>query len=181
MDQAKKNILLTGLPGVGKTTLIKRLSDALSGLHPIGFYTEEIREKDARKGFALVSLVGGKRLFSHTEINSPYKVGRYKVDIKGFEDFLDEIAFFNPENKLIIIDEIGKMECLSSKFSRLMKDVLSSDKILITTIALRGGGLIEEIKKRDDVKSFGVTQSNRESLIREILSAVQRLSNNVSK
>lgn len=40
----KKNILITGLPGVGKTTLIKKLTEALKDFYPVGFYTEEIRE-----------------------------------------------------------------------------------------------------------------------------------------
>jgi len=53
---ARKNLLVTGLPGVGKTTLIKKLAEALKSLHPVGFYTEEIREEGERKGFELVSL-----------------------------------------------------------------------------------------------------------------------------
>jgi nucleoside-triphosphatase THEP1 len=36
---AKKNILITGLPGVGKTTLIKNIVAALKDLRPVGFYT----------------------------------------------------------------------------------------------------------------------------------------------
>ncbi len=46
----KKNLLITGLPGIGKTTLIKKLSEELKVLHPAGFYTEEIREEGQRKG-----------------------------------------------------------------------------------------------------------------------------------
>src|SRR4030042_2576980 len=97
----KKNLLITGLPGVGKTTLIKKLSEALKGLHPIGFYTEEIREGSERKGFELISLEGKRGLLSHTEIKSPFNVGNYKVDVKSFEDFLNSISFFNPSTNLI--------------------------------------------------------------------------------
>jgi nucleoside-triphosphatase THEP1 len=43
MDATKKNILLTGVPGVGKTTLMITLSESLRELNPVGFYTEEIR------------------------------------------------------------------------------------------------------------------------------------------
>jgi len=170
MDQAKKNILLTGFPGVGKTTLVKKLSEKLSDLHPAGFYTEEIRDGGARKGFNLISLEGKTSLLSHAETNSPYRVGKYRVDVKGFENFLEHIAFFDPMVKLIIIDEIGKMECLSSEFRRMVKDILNSEKTLIATIALKGGGFIEEIKKRDDIRLFEVTQKNRDSLLSEILS-----------
>jgi nucleoside-triphosphatase len=50
MGLTKKNLLITGLPGVGKTTLIKKLSEELKHLHPAGFYTEEIREQGQGKG-----------------------------------------------------------------------------------------------------------------------------------
>jgi nucleoside-triphosphatase len=50
MGLTKKNLLITGLPGVGKTTLIKKLSEKLKHLHPAGFYTEEIREQGQGKG-----------------------------------------------------------------------------------------------------------------------------------
>ncbi|MDI6890000.1 MAG: NTPase [Thermodesulfovibrionales bacterium] len=169
MGLTKKNILLTGPPGVGKTTLIKKLSGELKGLHPAGFYTEEIREEGIRKGFDLISLDGRRGLLSHTEIESPYRVGKYRVDVRGFEGFLDSIAFFAPETNLVIIDEIGKMECLSPKFRRLIKEIIDSEKMVIATIAFKGVGLIEEIKKRNNVKLFEVTRNNIDSLLLGIL------------
>ena len=118
-----KNILITGLPGVGKTTLIRRLAEEIKNFHPAGFYTAEIREGGIRKGFELISLDGKKGLLSHIDIKSPYRVSKYKVDIKGFGDFLNSIAFSCPATRLIIIDEIGKMECLSDKFRNLIKEI----------------------------------------------------------
>jgi nucleoside-triphosphatase len=165
----KKNILITGLPGIGKTTLIKKLYEELKPLRPVGFYTAEIRQGGVRKGFELNSLDGTRGLLSHQDIHGPYRVGRYGVDIKGFEDFLDSIPFFNPSTRLIIIDEIGKMECLSGKFKKLLVEMLDSDKWLIATIALKGGGLIAEVKERQDVKLFTMTKSNRDSLLHEVL------------
>jgi nucleoside-triphosphatase len=144
----KKNLLITGLPGVGKTILIKKLSEALKHLHPVGFYTEEIREGGVRKGFELISLEGKKGLLSHKEIRSPYQVGHYKVDIQNFEDFLISISFFNPSTHLIIIDEIGKMECLSDRFNKLIRESLDSEKWVIATLALKGTGLITEVKEK---------------------------------
>lgn len=168
MNLKKKNLLITGLPGVGKTTLIKKLSEGLKSFNPVGFYTAEIREKGERKGFELISLEGKKGILSHKDIRSPYKVGRYKVDIKGFEDFLESILFFNPLTHLIIIDEIGKMECLSDRFKKLLKEILNSEKWVIATIALKGSGLIAEVKEREDVQLFEITKKNRDSLLKEI-------------
>jgi nucleoside-triphosphatase len=169
MGLTKKNILITGLPGVGKTTLIKKLSEELKHLHPAGFYTEEIREEGVRKGFELISLNGKRGLLSHKDIKSPYRVGQYKVDIESFENFLDSVPFFDPLNRLIIIDEIGKMECLSDPFKNLLKKIFNSGKLVIATIALKRSGLIAEIKERQDIKLFEMTKHNRDSLLLEIL------------
>ena len=168
----KKNLLITGLPGVGKTTLIKKISEELKHLRPVGFYTEEIREKGVRKGFELISLEGRRGLLSHRDIKGPHRVGHYKVDLKGFDDFLDSIPFFYPLTRLIIIDESGKMECLSDKFRKTLKGILDSEKRVIGTIALKGSGLIVEIKEREDIRLFTITQSNRNSLLSEILEEV---------
>jgi nucleoside-triphosphatase len=149
--------------------LIKKLFEELKHLHPAGFYTEEIREEGQRKGFELISLDGKRGLLSHTEIKSPYRVGKYRVDIKSFEDFLDTISFFNPSTRLIIIDEIGKMECLSDPFKNLLKKIFDSGKLVIAHIALEGSGLITEIKERQDIKLFEMTKHNRDLLLLEIL------------
>jgi nucleoside-triphosphatase len=168
----EKNLLITGFPGVGKTTLIERLSEALTYLRPVGFYTEEMREGGERKGFELVNLEGKRGVLSHVDIRSPYRVGRYKVDISGFEDFLDGISFFDPSSGLIMIDEIGKMECLSNKFEKILIEILDSEKWVIATIALKGSGLITEVKQRQDVKLFEITRNNRDSLFSDILKEI---------
>ncbi len=171
----KKNIFITGLPGVGKTTLIKRIADELKGFHPAGFYTTEIREAGIRKGFELISLDGKRGILSHVDIESPHRVGKYRVDIKGFEDFLDSIPFLDPAGGPIIIDEIGKMECLSDKFRLMIKDILDSARLVIATIALKGGGVISEIKKRNDVRFFEITEINRNTLLSEVFREVKNL------
>ena len=172
MSITEKNLLIIGLPGVGKTTLIKILYEALKDFRPVGFYTEEIREGGERKGFELVNLEGKRGVLSHVDIESPYQVGRYKVDISGFEDFLEGISFFDPSSGLIMIDEIGKMECLSDKFEKMLIEILDSEKWVIATIALKGSGLITEVKQRQDVKLFEITRNNRDSLFSDILKEI---------
>ena len=164
---------------MGKTALIKKLSEALKSFNPVGFYTEEIREGGERKGFELISLNRRRNLLSHKNIRSPYGVGQYKVDIKGFEDFIDSISFFDPLSRLIIIDEIGKMECFSDRFKGLLKEILDSEKFVIATIALKGRGLTAEIKERKDIKLFEITKGNRDSLLKEISDFVSQILNSM--
>jgi nucleoside-triphosphatase len=173
MELNKKNFLITGLPGVGKTTLIKKVIEELNHLHPAGFYTEEIREEGQRNGFEMISLNGKRGLFSHKNIKSPYRIGKFKVDIESFENLLDSIPFFDSSNHLIIIDEIGKMECLSDRFKNLLKKIFDSEKLVIATIALKGSGLIAEIKERQDIQLLEMTKHNRNSLLLEILKEME--------
>jgi nucleoside-triphosphatase len=86
---------------------------------------------------------------SHVDIQSPFHVGRYGVDIEGFERFFVSLPFMAASH--VVIDEIGKMECLSEQFRRLVTAILDRDVTCIATIALRGTGFIESIKQRPDV------------------------------
>ncbi len=73
-----KNFLITGLPGCGKTTLIKELSSVIP-INKKGFFTEEIREKGKRAGFKIITFDGKQGIFAHQIFISPYRVSKYSV------------------------------------------------------------------------------------------------------
>jgi len=164
---AWRHILITGVPGIGKTTFIKKLAGRCVHLHPVGFYSSEIRDGGVRKGFELMRLGGGRSILSHGEFKGP-RVGKYGVDVEGFERFLAAIPFHTPDAQLVIIDEIGRMECCSQKFVNLIYEIIDSDNMLIATIALRGTGPIEAIKQRYDIRLFEMTLRNRDDLLTDI-------------
>ncbi|MCK5391655.1 MAG: NTPase [Deltaproteobacteria bacterium] len=172
METAKKNILISGLPGIGKTSLIKKICQELKDSGPIGFYTEEIRNEGQRKGFQLIGLNGHRTIFAHVLIESNYHVGKYRVDINAFDEFLESIDFKHKKSSLIIIDEIGKMECLSSKFIKMIWDILDSSNRVIATISHTDGGIKGKIKQREDVELFKMNLDNRDSLLTDILEIV---------
>ena len=172
---ALKNILITGLPGSGKTTLVIKLAEALKDLRPAGCYTAEIRESGVRQGFQLIGLDGTRAILSHVDIRSLFRVGRYGVDIKGFDAFLDSLALECKDAGLIIIDEIGKMESHSERFKSLVRYLLDSDKPVLATIALTGDGFIDEIRKRTGIRLVDLTQTNRDSLVDGIAEEIRML------
>jgi len=164
-----RHILLTGLPGTGKTTLIARLARSVADLHPAGFITEAIQEERVRLGFRLVSLDGREGILAHVGIHGRNRVGRYGVDIRGFETFLTDLELEASPSSIAFIDEIGRMESLSPIFTRSVRRLLDSGKIVVATIALKGGGLIAEVKGRPDCEIREVTTANRESLVEELV------------
>jgi nucleoside-triphosphatase len=171
---ASKNILVTGPPRIGKTTLIIKLAEKLKHLSPVGFYTSEVKKNNIRTGFNLVGLDGQKSLLAHVNLSSAYKVGKYRVDVQGFEWFLEQIKLNEAAGGLIIIDEIGKMECLSAKFQELIRQLFEADIQIIATISLKGGGLIKELKIRSDVEIFELTRNNRDKVFKDILKFTSR-------
>ena len=163
-----KNILITGQPGAGKTALIRRLFLIFKEFNPAGFFTAEIMENGERAGFMIENLNGDSRVIAHINMKSKYSVGKFKIDIKGFEDFLQDMMLKEKKTGLYLMDGIGKMECESKKFSKLIVDLLDADKPLVATIPEKGTGLISEIKKRDDVKIVELTQGNLELKLKEL-------------
>jgi len=160
-----RHILLTGLPGVGKTTVIKQLANSLTTYHPEGFFTQEIRdEKGGRKGFELVTFDGRRQLLSHVNLPGPFRVGRYGVDLAGFEKLLETIDLPHSSSGVVILDEIGKMECMSQRFMQEVDALLDSSKMVIATVALKGGGFPAKVKHRPDCRVVTVNLHNRSTL-----------------
>jgi len=71
--------------------------------------------------------------------------------------------------ELFVVDEIGKMECLSGKFVAAVSRLFSSDRSVLATVAQKGGGLISQVKQMPGVKLFSLTRQNRDETIAEIL------------
>jgi len=169
-----KNFLVTGVPGVGKTTLLRKVCKLLAPFHPEGFYTEEIREGGVRKGFALVGLDGRRSVLSHVSVKSPNRVGKYGVDVRSFESFLETLHLKAPAGSLVVMDEIGKMECFSADFVSLVRELLDGAGVVVATVALKGPGFISEVKRREDVTICEVTERNRDDLAERLARDIRK-------
>ena len=170
MSSKSAKILLTGLPGCGKTTAIMKIVTELGCSIVAGFYTEDIRKGKIRKGFRFKRLDGAGGIFAHVDIKSRCKVGKYGVDVTGFEKNVVPILDVEQSNVgLFVIDEIGKMECFSEKFVAAVRRLFASDKSVLATVARKGSGFISDVKNYPGAQLFNLTHENCEKTMAEIL------------
>ena len=176
-----KNILLTGHPGVGKTTMLKGIIERFAHLAITGFYTEEIREKGIRLGFKAVAMNGSSAVFAHRNFQTgpAHRVGKYGVKPEVLETLV--LSHLSPQRKaahLLIVDEIAKMELLSMPIREGLLQALDSDCPLLGTISLKGTGFIKRVQERDDVELFKITMENRnvlgEQVCRRLLQVLEK-------
>jgi len=172
----KKNIFLTGAPSSGKTTVIKKVIKKVIKqltLPAKGFYTEEEREGDRRVGFLMHTLDGKTGYLAHQEIESEHRIRRYGVSMENLETIA--VPSLEPEEgKVIILDEIGKMECFSRAFCEAAKNALDSPNPVIGTITYGGTGFIADVKARKDIEIIEVTEENRDVLPSLIIEKIEK-------
>lgn len=166
-------VLLTGPPGVGKTTLALRVIDILRarGEPLAGFTTSEIRRGGRRSGFTITGLGGRERTLAVRDGPGP-RVGPYGVDVAAF----DEVALLELPNGLelgytIVVDEIGRMELLSEGFRTLLPELFDAPR-LVATVHAHAHPATDALKHRNDVHLVTVGRGNRDELAEHIADVV---------
>ena len=168
-DESRPHVLLiTGLPGVGKTTVVRRVADLLAKKRIRGFYTEEIREDGVRRGFRLVSFDGEERVIAHLDFPKRHRVGKYGVDVAAV-DAAASLLSPHLSAQLYLVDEIGRMECLSDRFIAATRKLLAGRTPVVATVGLRGEGFISEVKGMEQCLLWEVNRENRDVLPARIL------------
>lgn len=181
-----KHVILTGPPGIGKTTLIHKVCQALKqrGVPLQGFYTEEQRDRGRRIGFDVVTLDGHRgqlaRIGDSTQSGTRQAccVGQYVVQVKEFEQVaLPALTLKKDKLPVYIIDEIGKMELFSQNFVKSISEILAADgSTVLATIPIKRQNpirFVEDVRNRKDVKLFEISKENRNLLLEEIVKTIE--------
>jgi nucleoside-triphosphatase len=162
-------ILLTGHPGSGKTTTMKDVVSRLRGRVPMtGFVTEELRESGRRLGFQGVTLDGRRFPLAHVDTKGPLRIGPYGVDLSGLESIGLEALTPREPGTVVVLDEIGKMECLSEAFKTRVARLLDDDTPLIATVAAVGVGFVRRVRNTIRARHFTMTRGETEGMAGEI-------------
>ena len=164
----KQVYLLTGRPGMGKTSIIKQIATQ-TRVKAGGFYTEEIRPHGVREGFRLVSLNGSDVILAHVAIQSPYRVSKYGVDIEALERVgVPALREATHQCSLIIVDEIGKMELFSTEFRETVSHIIGSGKRVLGTVMFNPNPWADTIKYHPQVNLVTVTGKNNKQILDDI-------------
>lgn len=173
-----KEFYLTFYPiGVGKTTLARKICDKLTDdIKLRGFFTDEVRSNGQRIGFDVVTTVGTRGILAREQpldrVRRP-KVGKYSVYVDDFEQLTLPLlkTDANSATKLLVIDEIGKMELFSKSFAAAVDALLQQQYPLLATIPIQSRqpiALVERLRSSCNARVYQVTKANRDTLVNDV-------------
>ena len=170
----KRVLLLTGSPGVGKTTLLLKVLDILraKGYSIGGMVSREVRSGGARIGFEILDLVSGKKgWLAHINQKTGPQIGKYRVNLEDLNNIGVEAVLKAVRScDVIAVDEIGPMELFSEKFKLAVREVVESGKLLVGVVHWKARDkLVDMVKGRKDAEIFTITYENRDTLHRNVV------------
>lgn len=171
-----QTLLLTGRPGIGKTTVVKAVVGAL-GPRAGGFYTEEIRGPGGRKGFRLVTLDGEEAVMAHVTFRGPHypRVGRYGVDVDAIARVgVEAMRRAMREGRIVVVDEIGRMELFCGPFKETVLQAISGPYTVLATVMAHPHPWADALKALPAVTLWEVTLENRDGMPRRVREWIDR-------
>jgi len=163
----KRILLLTGPPGIGKTTVLTRTAEALKekGYRVGGMISREAREDNVRVGFEIIDLTNGKHgWLARIDQKAGPQVGKYGVNLSDLENIgATAISEAAEECVAVAVDEVGPMELFSQKFKTAVRQALDSKKLVLAVIHAKAQNpLISYAKQREDAVLYTLNLGNRQ-------------------
>lgn len=161
----KSAYLVTGDPGVGKTTLIRQVVSTMR-LRAAGFYTEDLQSRGIREGFRIVTLDGGMALLAATGHPGPVQISKYGVDLHELDRVgVAALKGAMERGHVLVADEIGKMQLHSRPFRQTILEAVSGGHLLLGTVMMGRNPYADRIKAHENVELLTLTPDNRAEIL----------------
>jgi len=162
-------VFLTGEPGCGKTTVVRKVCELLgkSGRRLGGVVSGEVKVAGVRVGFSLEDLLTHERgVLAHINQSDGPRVGKYRVNLPDLQRVgVAAIERAITEADIVVVDEIGPMELHSEPFISAVHKAINAAKPLLCTIHKRASHpLVSSIRSMFTQDILEVTTGNRNSL-----------------
>jgi 5-formyltetrahydrofolate cyclo-ligase len=176
VDEGTPRLLLEGRPGIGKTTVARRLLKLLreAGVPVGGFTTRELRTGGRREGFMVEAASGAHEVLAHVRLPGPPRVGRYGVDLAAFDRVALPALREPGTGGVVVVDELGRMELASAPFRDAVVELLERDVAVVATVHRARHQLTDALKRRRDVRVLRVTEATRDALPRQLMERLRR-------
>lgn len=176
-------VLLTGSPGVGKTTAIRKILSLVAPNRCVGFFAEERLIGGRRSGFNIRTLSGREGLLSSPELGGEPRFGTVMPDGRrrlGVSlSFLEDVAC--PEmlagvsaGKGVLLDEIGPMQAISAAFRSSVELVLASDVFLIASVAQADDPWLSALRSAQREHIVVLTRSSRDIVVEQVCQSLRQ-------
>ena len=171
MDEGTPRLLLEGRPGIGKTTVARRLLTLLQEADvPVGgFTTGELRTGGRREGFVVEAASGARGVLAHVGLPGPPRVGRYGVDLAAFERVALSALVDPGLGGVVVVDELGKMELASAAFRAAVLELFGRDVAVVATVQVGHHRFTDALKRRLDIRVVRVTEATRDALAEQLM------------
>ena len=167
--------LIVGPRGVGKSTLIRRVLQALE--RPLfGFET--------KKESAITDPVLGDPIYIYdagvTHQQTPENLVGYCKNkhattiIEAFDRYAGKLTLPVPHGAIIELDEIGFLEAKAQKFCNAILSLLDGSTPVIAAVKDKDVPFLEQVRSHPNAKCFYITQENRDALYEEVLSFMKQ-------
>jgi nucleoside-triphosphatase len=171
VEEGTPRLLLEGRPGIGKTTVARRLLKLLqeAGVPVAGFTTGELRTGGDREGFMVEAVSGAQEVMAHVDLPGPPRVGRYGVDLAAFERVALPALRTPRTGGVVVVDELGRMEVASAPFCTAVTELLGRDVAVVATVHLARHRYTDALRRRPDIRLVRVTEATRDGLPEQLM------------
>ncbi|RLE48781.1 MAG: hypothetical protein DRJ31_06495 [Candidatus Methanomethylicota archaeon] len=170
-------VLITGKPGIGKTTVFMKAIEKLKqmGFKVGGMMCPEVRTGFEREGFKVIDLESKKEgWLASKKFKVGPRIGRYIVNVHDLENIgVEAVRKALSEADIVAVDEVGPMELKSKAFEKIIDDLLNSEKKALIVVHWKLKDVYAQ-KAFGKATVFEVTLENREYLPEVVVEHVIR-------